>query len=142
MREVTIEHTVPFHDVDPLLVVWHGHYFKYFEYGREALMRAHGLDVPDLVALGLKMMVVESHCRHLRPLRHGERVLKDKIAGVIGHARTFSVFSCNAASRVLSLLCRRRRSRCLRARQSSPFGINDGLQRNAMGGQATLQRPG
>lgn len=85
MREVTIEHTVPFHDVDPLLVVWHGHYFKYFEYGREALMRAHGLDVPDLVALGLKMMVVESHCRHLRPLRHGERVAVRAYFGRVDH---------------------------------------------------------
>ncbi len=51
MREVTVEHTVPFHDVDPLFVVWHGHYFKYFEYGREALMRAHGLDVPRVVPI-------------------------------------------------------------------------------------------
>lgn len=85
MSEATIEHTVPFHDVDPLLVVWHGHYFKYFEYAREALMRALSLDAPDLVALGYRMMVVESHCRHHRPLRHGERFTVRARLGAIDH---------------------------------------------------------
>lgn len=80
-----IEHTVPFHDVDPLLVVWHGNYFKYFEYAREALMRARALDAPDLVALGLRMMVVESRCRHHRPLRHGERFSVRARVGTIDH---------------------------------------------------------
>lgn len=85
MTEVSIEHTVPFHDVDPLLVVWHGHYYKYFEYAREALMRAHGLDVPDLMAMNLRMMVVESRCRHHRPLRHGERVSVRARFGEVDH---------------------------------------------------------
>ncbi|PJA39535.1 MAG: 4-hydroxybenzoyl-CoA thioesterase, partial [Lysobacterales bacterium CG_4_9_14_3_um_filter_62_6] len=26
-----IELTPAFHDLDPMVVVWHGHYFKYFE---------------------------------------------------------------------------------------------------------------
>lgn len=85
MSWVSLELTVPFHDVDPLMVVWHGHYYKYFEHAREALMRSRGLDVPDLMALGLKMMVVESHCRHLRPLRHGERFVARARFGPIDH---------------------------------------------------------
>ena len=41
--------------------------------------------VRELAALGLKMMVVESHCRHLRPLRHGERVAVHAYFGRIDH---------------------------------------------------------
>ncbi|MEA4838528.1 MAG: thioesterase family protein [Rhodospirillaceae bacterium] len=34
--EVTL--TIPFHDVDMMGVVWHGHYLRYFEIAREALL--------------------------------------------------------------------------------------------------------
>lgn len=73
LPDASLELTVPFHDVDPLLVVWHGHYYKYLELARTALMKRCALDVPDLVALGYRMMVIETHCRHTRPLRYDER---------------------------------------------------------------------
>lgn len=71
---VTVELAVPFHDVDGLHVVWHGHYVKYLEIARMELMRQRGLDVPDLVALGLKLMVAQTHLRHVAPLRFNDRV--------------------------------------------------------------------
>ncbi|MBN2124345.1 MAG: acyl-CoA thioesterase [Deltaproteobacteria bacterium] len=37
--------TVPFHDVDPMQMVWHGHYLKYFEIARSALFAQSGLDL-------------------------------------------------------------------------------------------------
>lgn len=85
MSGVSVEITVPFHDVDALHVVWHGHYYKYFELARTALMQAHGLDVPDLVATGHKMMVVESHCRYMRPLHYGERFTVSARFGEVDH---------------------------------------------------------
>ena len=33
-----IVHNIPFHDIDPMGVVWHGNYFRYFEIAREALL--------------------------------------------------------------------------------------------------------
>ena len=63
---------VPFHDVDALRIVWHGHYLKYFELARTALMRARGLDVEDVIALGYRQLVIESHCRHSFPLHYGD----------------------------------------------------------------------
>jgi acyl-CoA thioester hydrolase len=69
---VEIELEVAFHDVDALHVVWHGHYYKYFELARTALFRSRGLDVPDLVQLGYKLVVIESKCRHTYPLRYGD----------------------------------------------------------------------
>lgn len=65
-------HVVPFHDCDPLRIVWHGHYYKYLEHAREVFLRARRLDVPDLIELGLYMVVIESRCRYVSPLRHGE----------------------------------------------------------------------
>ncbi len=70
---ISIEVEIPFHDVDALHVVWHGHYCKYLELGRTALLRAHRLDAPDVLALGHRFMVVETHLRHLAALRYGDR---------------------------------------------------------------------
>jgi acyl-CoA thioester hydrolase len=70
---VEIELDVAFHDVDGLHVVWHGHYYKYFELARTALFRACKLDVPDMIELGYRMVVIESKCRHVFPLRYGDK---------------------------------------------------------------------
>lgn len=72
-QRVEVELEVPFHDVDGLHVVWHGHYYKYFEIARTALFRACKLDVPDMIELGYRMVVIESKCRHVFPLRYGDK---------------------------------------------------------------------
>jgi len=65
---------VPFHDVDALRLVWHGHYYKYLELARTELLRSRRLDVPDLLELGLGFVMIESGCRHAAPLGYGDRV--------------------------------------------------------------------
>ncbi len=37
--------TVPFHDLDPMNMVWHGNYLKYFEIARSALFTQSGIDL-------------------------------------------------------------------------------------------------
>jgi len=74
LHETSVELEVPFHDVDAMRVVWHGHYFKYFELARTALLRARGLDAGDLVGERYQLVVIESHCRHSSALRYGDRV--------------------------------------------------------------------
>jgi acyl-CoA thioester hydrolase len=69
---VAIELEVPFHDVDALQVVWHGHYFKYFEIARTALFRSKGLYSSRFQHMQLGLVVIDSHCRHSYPLRFGE----------------------------------------------------------------------
>jgi len=71
---VTIRHDIPFHDVDMLEVVWHGHYYKYFELARTALFRKYGLDVAQMRAMGHAMVVIDSRCRYFKPLRYGRDV--------------------------------------------------------------------
>ena len=39
--------TVPFYDLDPLRMVWHGNYLKYFDVARTELFISSGLDLYD-----------------------------------------------------------------------------------------------
>src|SRR5688572_22694401 len=74
LREVSVEHEVPFHDVDALRAVWHGHYFKYFELARTQLLRAVALDAGELIGGRYQFVVIDSRCRHGGPLRYGDRM--------------------------------------------------------------------
>jgi acyl-CoA thioester hydrolase len=71
----TVEIEVPFHDVDYLQVVWHGHYLKYMELARTALLRRIRLDASDLMALRHYFLVAETQVRHQHPLRYADRAL-------------------------------------------------------------------
>ena len=70
----SIEHEVPFHDVDITKRVWHGHYYKYFEMARSALFRAHGLEDGALIPGRFSLYVIETRCRYTAPLRYGDRL--------------------------------------------------------------------
>lgn len=43
MLSITVEHTVAFHELDPMNVVWHGNYVNFFELARAALLDKIGL---------------------------------------------------------------------------------------------------
>lgn len=73
-HETAVELTVPFHDCDPLGVVWHGHYYKYLEIARTELLQPLGLDGQELVDSGHRMYVTDARCRYLSPLRYRDRV--------------------------------------------------------------------
>jgi len=70
--EVLLE--IPFHDVDSMGIVWHGHYLKYFEIARTALMRRAGMDVTEMQASGCVWPVVTCEVKYIRPLRYGQKV--------------------------------------------------------------------
>jgi acyl-CoA thioester hydrolase len=74
LRETSIEHEVPFHDVDVTNRVWHGHYYKYLEMARSALFRACGLEDEQLIPRRFGLYVIETHCRYVFPLRYSERM--------------------------------------------------------------------
>jgi acyl-CoA thioester hydrolase len=65
---------VPFHDCDPLGVVWHGRYFEYFEAARCALLDSLRLDVPHVRELDLRMYVSEVRCRYNAPMSYGDEI--------------------------------------------------------------------
>lgn len=72
--ELTISHDlrVRFNETDPLGIVWHGNYIKYFEDGREAFGRAHGISYLDVMDNGFSTPIVKSVCEHKLALRYGD----------------------------------------------------------------------
>lgn len=63
-----VELKIPFHDMDPTGVVWHGRYFKYFERAREALMELLDYSYPEMRNSGYVFPVVDAQVRYVRPL--------------------------------------------------------------------------
>lgn len=68
------EVVVKFNEADPLGIVWHGHYIRYFEDGREGFGKAHGITYLDCYNHGLALPVVSVHCDYSKPLRYGDTV--------------------------------------------------------------------
>ena len=71
---VAVEVVVPFYDLDPMEVVWHGHYAKYFELARCALLDAIDYGYPQMRASGYAWPVIEFHVRFAHPVRFKQRL--------------------------------------------------------------------
>ncbi|GAB5474040.1 MAG: acyl-CoA thioesterase [Maribacter sp.] len=63
---------VRFTECDPLGIVWHGNYIQYFEDGREAFGRHHGISYLDQKMHNFSTPIVKSSCEHKLPLRYGD----------------------------------------------------------------------
>jgi acyl-CoA thioester hydrolase len=74
LREAEAEVAVPFHDCDPLGVVWHGRYPEYFELARVAMMDAIDYGYDAMRASGYAWPVIDLRLRYLKPARFGQRI--------------------------------------------------------------------
>mgnify|MGYP000092769547 CR=1 FL=1 len=70
--EVLIE--VPFHDVDAMRVAWHGHYAKYMEIARGALLDKIDYNYPQMEESGYVWPVIDMRIRYAHPLRYMQKV--------------------------------------------------------------------
>jgi acyl-CoA thioester hydrolase len=73
--EVEVEIDVDFYDVDAMQVTWHGHYVKYFERARCALLRSIGYDYPQMRESGFLWPIVDCRLRYAGPARYGQRLV-------------------------------------------------------------------
>ncbi|MDR2678978.1 MAG: acyl-CoA thioesterase [Zoogloeaceae bacterium] len=69
-----VEVTIPFHDLDPLEICWHGHYVRYFELARSDLLHRIGYDYPAMRASGYAWPVIELFIRYAQPLTYRQRI--------------------------------------------------------------------
>lgn len=60
-----------FYDLDPMNIVWHGNYPRFFEVARTALMKRIGYGYDEMRASGYTWPVIDMHVRYYRPLRLG-----------------------------------------------------------------------
>ncbi|WP_454766324.1 acyl-CoA thioesterase [Cupriavidus campinensis] len=72
-HEITL--TPAFHDLDPMNVVWHGNYVRYFEVARCALLQQIGYDYPQMRDSGYAWPVVDLRVKYVRPLVYGQSMI-------------------------------------------------------------------
>jgi acyl-CoA thioester hydrolase len=72
-----IEIVIPFHDVDSMGIVWHGHYLKYIEIARCALLDQLGYGYEAMLESGYAWPVIELHVRYPKPARFNQTVTVD-----------------------------------------------------------------
>ena len=69
-----IELQPAFYDLDPKDIVWHGHYVKYLELARCALLERFDYGYPQMRASGYAWPVVDMRLKYVRSIGHGQRV--------------------------------------------------------------------
>ena len=65
---------VPFFDVDTMNVVWHGHYVKYLEVARCALLDQIGHNYTQMSESGYAWPIIDLQLRYVRGAVFGQRV--------------------------------------------------------------------
>ena len=65
---------VPFFDIDTMHVVWHGHYVKYLEVARCALLEHLGHTYTQMLEAGYAWPVIDMQLRYVRGATFGQRI--------------------------------------------------------------------
>ncbi len=72
-RSHEVQLQVPFHDLDPLQIVWHGNYLKYFDIARFGLFANAGVDLNDYYQkTGYLFPVTKTTTKHIFPLQYAD----------------------------------------------------------------------
>ena len=64
-----------FYDLDPMDVVWHGNYVRFFEDARCELLNKIGYNYEEMKDSGYTWPVVDLHIRYARPITFGQEVI-------------------------------------------------------------------
>ncbi|MCQ4298639.1 MULTISPECIES: acyl-CoA thioesterase [Pseudomonadaceae] len=73
--QAEVELLVPFFDVDSMDVVWHGHYVKYFEVARCALLERIGHNYQQMRDAGYAWPIIDVQLRYMRGARFNQRIV-------------------------------------------------------------------
>lgn len=71
---VEVEMTIPFHDVDMMEVVWHGHYVRYLEIARCELLEQIDYSYLQMRDSGFAWPVIDMRLRYAQPMRFTQRI--------------------------------------------------------------------
>jgi acyl-CoA thioester hydrolase len=78
-HQVSVDLEIPFHDVDMMEVVWHGHYAKYFEIARCSLLEKIGYNYPQMRDSGFAWPVIDLGIRYVKPAVFGQVITVNAI---------------------------------------------------------------
>ena len=65
---------VPFFDIDPMGIAWHGHYVKYCELARCALLETFDYNYRQMQESGYAWPVIELKLRYAKPAKLGQKL--------------------------------------------------------------------
>ena len=65
---------IPFNDVDPMQVAWHGNYFRYMEQARCELLRQIDYGYREMEASGFAWPIIDTRMKYIAPLRFDQLV--------------------------------------------------------------------
>ena len=71
--EVTID--VPFHDLDPMQIVWHGRYAQYFEVARCKLLEQIGYTYQDMKNSGYAWPIIDMRIPYVKSARFDQKLI-------------------------------------------------------------------
>ena len=74
MVEAELILKVPFHDIDPLEIVWHGNYIKYFEIARAELLDLIDYNYEKMRESGYAWPIIEVKLRYIKPATYGQKI--------------------------------------------------------------------
>ena len=75
-KSFEIRKKVPFYDLDPMQIVWHGNYLNYFEDARRAMLDHMGVDLYQYYErTGIVFPIIRTATKHIYPLRYGDEFI-------------------------------------------------------------------
>ena len=66
---------VPYHDLDPMQIVWHGRYAQYFEIARCKLLEQIGYGYDDMGKSGYAWPIIDMRIQYVRSARFNQRLI-------------------------------------------------------------------
>lgn len=63
-----------FYDLDPMQIVWHGNYVRYFEQARGALLDKIDYNYPEMERSGYLWPIVDMRIKFVRPVRYQQKL--------------------------------------------------------------------
>lgn len=75
----SVDIKVEFYDVDPMNVVWHGNYARFFERARSALLDRIGFSYTETRDAGYAFPVVDMRVKFIRPIQFGQTIRVEAI---------------------------------------------------------------
>jgi acyl-CoA thioester hydrolase len=73
---LSIEHELrpEFYDLDPMNVVWHGHYVRFLEAARAVLLEKFNYGYAAMQASGYSWPIVDMRLKYVAPVVYGQRI--------------------------------------------------------------------
>jgi acyl-CoA thioester hydrolase len=75
MISASCEIIAQFYDIDPMEVVWHGNYVRYFEQARGLLLDQIDYNYAQMKASGYLWPIVDMRVKYVRPVRYQQRII-------------------------------------------------------------------